>query len=528
MHPALGIPEIVHEIALAANARYHNGKTLLALATTCHTFLDPALNELWCDLGSFRRWVQCFPDGLFVYEKVLTGDGQDFTVKRPMLASDWERPLFYAKRVRRLTYGFFTHSTWPVLHRMVMSLPSGCVFPRLLSLGFPITNEPEELIFLRFFLPSTLSSVCIHNCGPYFLDILPTLGQLCPALRDVTLQVHDMQPDERFVQATSDFIVRLHHLRSLTAPTLNWEALQHLAELPNLSQLKLQNLAHIGPSPAPLPSGFPALRHLNLGYTPLPVATSLLSALRNTELCSLDLQQYPCPTKRDMQNFFYTLSSNTSMRTSLADLAFSIVPVRAPDPDDEVGPGIGYVAHDCTPSCALGDSVLRHLHGFAHLTDVYISMAAPLDIDDNTLLDLARAWPELQRLTLNCEQPAPDPEAAAPPVPVFIPKTTLLGLSHFAAHCPDLLSLELSRRIMQRKLTSLDLSASPIAQAKIPAIAQFLSGIFPKAYVDGECNESWKEVQVQVERLLAVRKEEWAWARAATRNTRRRVKAKRD
>nr|GAT58397.1 predicted protein [Mycena chlorophos] len=111
MHPALSIPEIVHEIALAANARYNNRKTLLALATTCQAFLDPALNELWCDLGSFRRWVQCFPEGLFVYEKDLTGNGQDFTIKRPILASDWERPLSYANRVRHLTYGFFTHST---------------------------------------------------------------------------------------------------------------------------------------------------------------------------------------------------------------------------------------------------------------------------------------------------------------------------------------------------------------------------------------------------------------------------------
>ncbi|KAJ7137367.1 hypothetical protein C8R43DRAFT_610545 [Mycena crocata] len=97
-------------------------------------FHEPALDVLWRTQKTFRHFLGCMPDDLFTVDE--GGSGQTHTrtmrLRRPILATDWDRALVYARRVRAMvcesTSGFCYSQIFPVL---TMSLPADSLFPNL-------------------------------------------------------------------------------------------------------------------------------------------------------------------------------------------------------------------------------------------------------------------------------------------------------------------------------------------------------------------------------------------------------------
>ncbi|KAJ7488355.1 hypothetical protein FB451DRAFT_1025451 [Mycena latifolia] len=124
-------------------------------------------------------------------------------------------------------------------------------------------------------------------------------------------------------------------------------------------------------------------------------------------------------------------------------------------------------------------STLQILCCFTNIRSLRIGVPLAFELDDATVLDIARAWPRLEDLELNSF------------CPLIKSQVTIQGLCAFAQHCPRLAilrisfdasavpNLEINARtfVPQHSLHTLYPSSSPIT-APLP-VAKFLSTIFP-------------------------------------------------
>lgn len=60
MHHCLEIPEVVRCVA-----SYMDGGNAYHLAITCKSLLEPCLDEVWRQVGSFEPLISCLPDDLW-------------------------------------------------------------------------------------------------------------------------------------------------------------------------------------------------------------------------------------------------------------------------------------------------------------------------------------------------------------------------------------------------------------------------------------------------------------------------------
>ncbi|KAJ7053043.1 hypothetical protein C8F01DRAFT_1032646 [Mycena amicta] len=528
MHDALRVAEIVLEIAQhASDTTPPARKSLLALATTCRLFLDPALNELWRELESIYPLLRCFPSGVFEF----TQESEHKTttsVSRAIRASDWARPLFYARRVKHLEFlGMNTigGEDLHVLRHLTLSLPVATLFPHVATLDWrPDLGRNEETFQqMLLFLGPQLHQLIIHVEDARCLSVFPALARLSPALRSVDMHQRRLVPfqNDGLSESISEFVVGLKRLQRLNVPSLTWSALVYLSELPDLESLTLGTLTTPPPPSAILSPGFSELVELDLGSASLPVATAVLRLLVTAPIRTFTITLEHCPTPSDALAFLTALSA---LRAHTTLQEFSYVIDRNDSESDQ---------HSCSPSCRATNDLLRRLYSFAKLSDVNLHIPAGFDLDDTTVVELCRAWPSVTTLVLSMDEPPPNAVAGGP---TFTPPMTLNALTSVAALCPALEFLHLTvdarivprpsvptatgdnkrrTRVIHTALNSLFVGFSPIAT--IHPVARFLSSLFPEARVSGYHSniafaDKWKKVATEVPRLAKIRKEERAWA----------------
>ncbi|KAJ7490700.1 hypothetical protein FB451DRAFT_1023816, partial [Mycena latifolia] len=146
---------------------------------------------------------------------------------------------------------------------------------------------------------------------------------------------------------------------------------------------------------------------------------------------------------------------------------------------------------------------LRHLFCFTSLVSLSTYTPAGLDLDDATVIDMARSWPDLQKLWVQ-----PD-DWERPPC------ATLVGLRALAQHCPHLhtIGMAFDASTIPSPVTAFDKSepvlrdspfdfcigTSPISEA-LP-VARFLSPLFPNLVkVETELDHHL-EIYLEQERL---------------------------
>ncbi|KAF8134107.1 hypothetical protein K438DRAFT_805118 [Mycena galopus ATCC 62051] len=147
---------------------------------------------------------------------------------------------------------------------------------------------------------------------------------------------------------------------------------------------------------------------------------------------------------------------------------------------------------------------------FNALTILNITVPAGYDLDDCTILEMARAWPCIDSLSLSSRSN-------------YQPRCTLSSLEYLARQCPLLSFLSITldasnvpptpqpaRR--QDKLTFVRVDFSSISD-DIPAVAAFISSLFWNVTNLGSClwdddvagrqhQERWAEVEKQIPGLL--------------------------
>ncbi|KAF8217567.1 hypothetical protein K438DRAFT_1924998 [Mycena galopus ATCC 62051] len=516
MHRALQILEIIEAIcynlytAPLGYGLQPDRIALFTLARTCKLFSSPALDALWRTQTGFGPFLRLMPSDLFV----LLARDRIWRMLRPIIATDWNRPLVYAPRVKILSLKFDTEEVVEILPALSLSCPGGILFPNLRE--FTWLAWSRGFIPFRLFFPSTLKKITL-NCeaSTTNFSLLSILAASCPRLTHVSVA---FETRSEFESASSLFVCGLHHLQSLSFRQPTIAALQHIAQLPTLTSLKVTKI----PIGFGLTSNkdtpiFPRLRRLVIGQIDVERAAKFLSFFSHSPLVSLQI---------DLPTFVPSAATNSlfqTVQTACSHGSLDSFVLRNFD-----NPTVYQESH------IIRGRSIETLTCFANITTLSIRSPVGFDLDDATVARLAAAWPHLRSLTLETS------------LDNVHPQTTLDSLHALARHCPQLVSvtIELNAtsvpslngplRLVHTRLYVLGVGGSPISS---PApVARYLSSLFPALeYIftireeenndDLEANAAvalhriWKQVEEQIPEFVAARREEHLWAKSSEDGT---------
>jgi len=476
-----------------------------ALARTCKTFQNPALDFLWREQDTLTNLLKCLPSHLWeeeagssnVWEEEAESPNR-IRITGPIQPSDWEKPLSYALRIQRLQLDAWSMmEDFPaadVFERISSGLPRDHLCPNLRGILFHVTPKADSLFpYIRLFLGPKIIDVSISL--PFSSSHAPSLSFLpirYPHLKKLYLSAYYPQDEPDIL---SKIALTLDRIESLTLNKLDRVAIEHISQLPALKSLRLQT-SHsedlglslrfptvMGAQTPP----FPALRDVSFEEATTEFALEFLDLLSTCCVANFHVGTTDVVTKLTTSRLYATLAGH------LSHSALKILRVeRAGNCDDPTVP-------EDMANHAIDGHILAKLFCFANLTKIILAPPVGFNIDDATAWDIARAWPKLKILTLTAATDLHHP-----------PGMSLHGLQAFAKHCRELTSLMITFDastvpprddspdpiISQFSLTSLDVDTSPITDPT--AVAQFTSGLFPNlANIWTHDNWIWDEVDIQ-------------------------------
>ncbi|KAJ7635267.1 hypothetical protein FB45DRAFT_1143401 [Roridomyces roridus] len=416
------------------------GKSNLAsLARTCKTFRDPALDLLWCRQTSLQPALRLFPEDLWV-----SGEWgrQGFKERRrEIVASDW-RPVVYFARVRSLVLDDYTmplsaNNLWETLKHLLLRCPTAQLFPNLQDIRWLEQSHPTILPVLEIFSAPRLTSMGFTP-GESVED-LTALRNLGTATSDLT-----------------DVVIRHTHMAGFEF--------------------------HFQTDPAePSVPAFPALEEIS-GFISPEILIQILSAMGQSRLTSIEADFYTSEGAR-----LPTISTTTALYTAIAEHCSPSNLTTLCIPDNWVDGGAEELVPDefAFGEYAIGPAALELLKPFTNLTSLTLDTFHGFDIDDDTVLRLARSWSKLEKLSLACIGPGRSPG--------YWPDVSTLSLEYLAVFCRELRELtllfdatEIQRlsdvidfdgSFSQGALKRLNVNFSPILDAGV--VTSFLQERFP-------------------------------------------------
>ncbi|KAJ7441935.1 hypothetical protein B0H11DRAFT_2095229 [Mycena galericulata] len=457
MHPCLRIAEVLEMILshldpsqdsfpLFAAERFRpddlprccNYNSLAALARTCKLFESPALDLLW-KKQTLENLLRCLPPQRWTMD-VVTNDffggwSRRILVRNtfchwkcgmlmgarslssPLIDSDWKRPRIYAQRIREL------HCAFPDRLRLALSrevadleyivrgiaqtFPTD-MFPKLQTLHW--SSNDFEAKYIPLFLHPGITTIELHPssyCDP--LSFLPTVADTCPELRDIVVASADYPVDR--ADAVSTFVRRFPSIKSLHVDKLNPEALDQISHLQSLLSLTLHSIPSTLPPISDDPV-FPRLQKLLVQCGDIHAAIPFFRRCTAIPLASIDIS-FKIREPASVMSQFYAAVSTACDYPSLTSLRIAHYDWGCIEDEINAYPTQGATGHT--------------LLSFTNLTFVHIGACLGFEVDDDTVADMARAWPGIVTLEL-----------------MFRSFTTLRCLQSFARHCPDLESLKMT------------------------------------------------------------------------------------
>ncbi|EIW74832.1 hypothetical protein CONPUDRAFT_169777 [Coniophora puteana RWD-64-598 SS2] len=406
MHRVLLVAELLDNIFGNLSAEFErliggpNDGTLLALATTCRTFKEPALNALWENLPEIDTLIKCLPRDAWeasVDQETRWGRPANAFVefKRPLTPTDWTIIRRYAPRVRRLHQVSLDSHRSSYTKLLVLSLAppdSVPLLPNLKALEWT-GMQPDTAPFVRTFLSASLESLH-YGIGSTIPDthVLASVGAFCPAIKDAS--VFSYKKISGGIEAFSLSVCRWEYLQVLQCEELTDDALVHIAGLPNLREL------HITLTPG---TPFRALR--------MQVQGSVF-----TKLASLDVNAADLGFVAAFVSAFELSPANVTMLVAEEANACSDRVAAVLKALSKVGRALNHVeiaeeelywyynppAHTFTVRNSVIDmSTLRPLLGCAALRVIDLDTRCSVVLTDAELIDLARALPLLETLSVN-------------------------------------------------------------------------------------------------------------------------------
>ncbi|KAJ7127285.1 hypothetical protein C8R43DRAFT_1240431 [Mycena crocata] len=478
-------------------------RDLAALARTCKTFRDPALDILWRRQDSLTPAVRCLPGDLLLWDRVGKSKKKSFSkFKRPMVDQDWDRPHFYWNRIQSLrirsSYDGFTirgssdiaPELWQPLQQCY---PGGNLFPNLIEIEW---DHPDPAIYpvISLFLAPRIHTLTLGP-GPHAnysygdltsvpdpdskvstaqVSLLPTLVVTCPDLKEVYFRGVFFSSD-----VLSNILLCLMGISRLEAfgiHNVDHPILEHLSRLSWLKSLIIDELLAFDlPTSSDADSAggnhFAALEELRLWATTPQVAIALIAAATHRPLTSLVIvfeKGYPnADTIAELYSIIATHCSPATLESLHMDDAF--IYAKSADMLDERD----------FESYLVDSGALRPLLTFTNLKTVLLRPYFGFDIDDSMVTEMAKAWSRVEELTLTF---GVDQHLA-----LVRTEVTLNGVREIARHCSKLRELDLffdasdvprlDLSIHQMSLVNLKVACSPISSSGPAAI--FLSHLFP-------------------------------------------------
>ncbi|KAJ7495420.1 hypothetical protein FB451DRAFT_1164155 [Mycena latifolia] len=441
---------------------------LSALARTA-TIFHPALNILWRDQYTIKNVLRCMPDDL--WDITNTGDIFD-TVRirllRVITPSDWERPLFYLHRVKSFHMDdFFEDARF--FEALSFCPPGEFIFPNLERLyWFP--RPLESFHNVRMFLSPSIKQITLGSISTIpHLTVLSTLAVKCPSLVNITIYI-TTGIQGLSLPVVSRFIRSLGPIESLLVPALDEAAFAHLAQLPSLQSLSLSNPQTAENIPE-LPADAAAFESLTeLTVSTMEYATALLAMMATRPFVALMVRRpSEAHTQATARQFYLTVAKHCSPSSLRRICIYGAEGNMDPLTANQIA------------TCSAGGDILSPLFSFTNLVHVDLVHSAGWNLDNPTVLAMARAWPRIEYLALE-----------AGDLRHIRSRVTLEGLSAFAKHCPNLRRLEMTldatvrptirkngkqERMSYAALTCLKVALSPIKGPR--HAAKFLSAIFP-------------------------------------------------
>ncbi|KAG5650610.1 hypothetical protein H0H81_011658 [Sphagnurus paluster] len=486
MHPCLAINEILSNVF--AHLFEHASTTeddwteysqttitLAALARTCRTFTEPALDHLWEVQVVFAPLVQCMPADLWHIDPATA------TLKfiREIRDTDWDRFDFYARRVREMGRPY-----------------NGAMKPSTIR-----EVDSDALAALAVYRPARLllPHLQVLQCTPWSKAILPVIHFVAgDSLRSVVLRKNDFLQADNHINALelSSFLLALSY-RSTSLTSLSiffpsfWETrddgcLQLLSRLPKLRHITISPIFYddhrdLVEALARLPSleelfwpnvkledlalyttyggRFPQLRAFGFYTSEAAFVGPVLSSMQR-EFSQISVTGLPIYLNAPSQTAQLDL---TCLPTHPARLTLTKIHIYmhlhlAPTIVVE-GPGVA--------------EVLAPLFALTNVREVTLELHELIALTDAWFADAANAWPALEDLTLVTHSS-------------LYPAATLAGLAHLARRCVQLghVAMWLDARVVpaheytKSGCQSLSLDASPIADPLAVVLA--LCAMFPE------------------------------------------------
>ncbi|KAJ7362832.1 hypothetical protein DFH08DRAFT_841557 [Mycena albidolilacea] len=531
LHRALQVPEVVWMIVSYLDPRPDEEMADLAALAQCRIFHGPALDALWRHQGTIRNLINCMPDGLWVVETVQRR--KILRLSRPVQVTDWDRVLQYSHRVRSFAVdSYSSESLSQVFEVLRLGVPGDYLLPNLEMLQWR-PDSTIQFADINLFLGPRIASIELQALRIPQLSLLTTLTRRFPGLTAVTIdqwfpQYSTSQSQIQIQSGISAFARGLKNVRYLNLQSgIDVEAITNIGGLSTLETLRL----HLAPpltlsSLTGLPQGalFHYLRSADFSChrdSELAFVTLFVRSWANPSLRSFKLKSRDHLTVDETEELYRALSAHCS-HDALESLTITV-----------------YIAGLPTPEYIIPGRALQLLFCFTNLVTVTIKSAHGYLLDDETITELAAAWPQIKELHLSAHDHLHQ-------------CGTLLGLHAFARHCPNLLhTLELSfdassvpaphpdpslrQKLWHPALESLDVAYSLISNAF--DVARFISATFfnvtelytaladdeledeentdPRFPAQVACHKLWREVETLLPRLNDIRAEEFHWAQQA-------------
>ncbi|KAG1727398.1 hypothetical protein EDB19DRAFT_1643054 [Suillus lakei] len=271
MHRALLVSEVLLDIfaQLTENTpglmSMTDRKSLAALARTCKTFYEAAMNELWANLYGLEPLLGCvtrlYP---VIYPRIKKVNVEPLSEDEPC------QFLRHSARVRSLDI-----SSDNPFHLLSLIPFDTCIFPRLQSLVWGLLTPRYLDLFL---------SCMLRRCSLSVIDEgLKCIATHCAtSLENLSVARGPITADE--LSLLTDSVRLCKRLVILSCPALDWAAWEHLSNLPTLLTVVIDKESAVPP-----PMGLKLAPFLNLTALSFYVdmAVTITTLVQHSEFPSL-------------------------------------------------------------------------------------------------------------------------------------------------------------------------------------------------------------------------------------------------
>ncbi|KAG1846078.1 hypothetical protein DFJ58DRAFT_799753, partial [Suillus subalutaceus] len=440
-------------------------KTLLALALTCKSFTEPALDLLWRHLGGLEPLI------------------------KNMTLDDWSIFCKYNYRVRSLLNQ--CHERYS---KDTICSTKNLACPQSPSLLLPLLPNLTSLTWDNA-SDKTFQYVQLFTFGPSKQSIFSSIAKSCPSISDLGFDFGRNRDEYTESVGDTSTVLRLwSHLTSVRTGTISEATILHLSKLPSLRVLKFTlpstSISTDAQKLLQRPV-FCALQELDVTFNSLVILDAFLEKLAITPKVLSFAITRGVGSERALPGLISRLS-DVCAHSSLQEVRLSIT---------------GQPAYY---NASIEAAAFQPLFAFRNLRKLDFEPGAfcIVQIDDASLLQMAKAWPYLEEL---CISKYPSRYQVTPHAFVvllrYCPRlrsvTVPIDWSTIDVHTipPDIPYQGFS----QKALSNLFVGGSRITRPT--SIAAFISAVAPNLRSITGTDSSWKTVQNLLETLPMVREQ---------------------